>query len=219
LLTSQGALKDVEEYSRSTKTPIIEVSGEVFQSLSGKDGPQGIGAVVRESFTKMEDIVLQQGDIWVALDSIADPGNLGTILRTNDSAGGKGIFLLDHCTDPYDPSAVRGSMGALFSQKIVKTTLSSFSAWINSNHYPVVGTSDKAEHDYHKTTYPNPIILLMGSERMGLTPAHLELCKDVVAIPMRGRSDSLNLAVATGIVLYEIVDTYRDVEKLREIEQ
>jgi TrmH family RNA methyltransferase len=215
LLTSPTALKDIEAYSQRTETPILEVNGEVFKSLSVKDGPQGVGAVVRERWMSLDELHLSAGDVWIALDSIADPGNLGTILRTNDAVGGRGLILLDHCTDPYDPSAVRGSMGALFSQNLIRATLADFSTWVNRNKIAVIGTSDKAEQDYFFADYPDPLILMMGSERMGLSPAHFAICDDVVSIPMLGRSDSLNLAVATGIVLYEILNYRRNADKRR----
>ncbi|HEX2979947.1 MAG TPA: RNA methyltransferase [Anaerolineaceae bacterium] len=146
---------------------------------------------------------------WVALDSVADPGNLGTILRTNDAVGGAGVILLDHSTDPYDVTAVRASMGAVFSQRLVRASLSEFAAWKQRHSVAVIGTSDAAKMDYHQTHYPSPMVLLMGSEREGLTPQHIAICDLMVAIPMVGRSDSLNLAVATAVVLYEMFNQGR----------
>jgi len=196
---------------QSRGVPVMEVSSEVFQRISLKEGPQGIAAVVRQRWTPLEAVQLdEQSGVWVALDSVADPGNLGTILRTLDAVGGQGVILLDQSTDPYDPSAVRASMGALFSLTLVKASLAEFASYKRKRGWTVVGTSDKARTDYHKYRYPQPLIVLMGSERQGLQEQHLALCDEVVSIPMLGKSDSLNLAVATAVVLYEILNQRRD---------
>lgn len=183
---------------------VLEVSQQVFQSFSLKEGPQGIAAVLTQEWTDLEEITDQAEGCWVVLDSVADPGNLGTILRTSDSTGCRGVILLDQSTDPYDPSCIRASMGALFSQKLVKASFDAFALWKKKNGVQVVGTSDKAEQNYHTFTYPRNLAVLMGSERQGLQPKHLDLCDAVVRIPMVGISDSLNLAVATAVVLYEV---------------
>ncbi|MHC1785096.1 MAG: TrmH family RNA methyltransferase [Anaerolineaceae bacterium] len=188
---------------------LLEVSEDVFKSVSNKEGPQGLAAVVRQDWTDLETVQLTKDDLWVALDSVADPGNLGTILRTLDAVGGKGVFLLDHCTDPYDATAIRASMGALFRNRFVKTTFEDFSVWAGKNGYQIVGTSDKADTDYQEIDYPDPVILLMGSERQGLSQTGMSLCQKIVRIPMVGSSDSLNLAVAAGVVLYEIFNQKR----------
>jgi TrmH family RNA methyltransferase len=200
---------------RELGVPVLEVSSEVFERISLKEGPQGIAAVMQQQWQSVEETRLKVGQAlashtWVALDSVADPGNLGTILRTHDAVGGQGVILLDQTTDPYDPSAVRGSMGALFTQALVRASFSEFARWKRQHGYPVVGTSDKAEMDYHQYRYPPELVLLMGSERQGLQEHHLALCDAVVSIPMLGKSDSLNLAVATAVVLYEILNQRRE---------
>ncbi len=193
--------------------PVLEVSAEVFKSFALKEGPQGIGAVVRQRWVNLAEVALKPGDCWVALDAVQDPGNLGTILRTHDSVGGSGLILLDQSTDPYDPTAVRASMGAVFSQRLVKASFAEFAAWKKSHPYAVIATSGAAQEDYHQVVYPDPLIVLMGSERLGLLEQHLALSDRVVKIPMQGRSDSLNLAVATAVVLYEIYNQRRDAER------
>jgi len=181
------------------------VSDEVFASISQKDNPQGIGAVVRQDWLKLDELSGIFSGLWVGLLEIADPGNLGTIMRTIDATGARGIFLIGNCTDPYDPSAIRASMGALFRNTIIKTEVDSFTNWARGNNIALVGTSDSAETNYRNIVYPRDMILMMGSERQGLTDAIEDLCIDMVCIPMTGISDSLNLAVATGIILYEIL--------------
>jgi TrmH family RNA methyltransferase len=209
LLKSEYGQKLIAEQG-ARGVPLLEVSADVFQRISAKEGPQGIAAVMRQRWQSLEDVQLQPGDLWVALDSVADPGNLGTILRTLDAVGGRGVILLDQSTDPYDPAAVRGSMGALFTCELVSASFEDFAAWKRSRGVALFGTSDKAPADYHACRYPDPLVVLMGSERQGLSEPALALCDAVVSIPMRGQSDSLNLAVATAVILYEILNQRRD---------
>lgn len=188
--------------------PLYEVNEKTFTSFSLKEHPQGLGAVVHQEWSSLEQIN-PSTPLWIALDSIQDPGNLGTILRTSDSVGCAGVILLDQSTDPFDPTSIRASMGAIFSQKIIKTHLPELTAWKAEHPIPIIGTSGAAELDYHQVTFPNPCILLMGSERQGLLKTHLAICDMIVRIPMVGRSDSLNLAIATAIVLYEVFNQRR----------
>jgi TrmH family RNA methyltransferase len=209
LLVSEFGRKLVDE-AQEKGLPLCQLSGDLFRQISSKEGPQGIAALGRQRWTALEEIEPNPGQTWVALDSPQDPGNVGTILRTNDAVGGAGIILIDHSTDPYDPTAIRGSMGALFTQRHVKTSWPEFAAWKTGRGIPLVGTSGSSKLDYHHTNYPDPVVLLMGSERQGLQQHHLEACDQVVSIPMQGKSDSLNLASATGIVLYELFNQRRD---------
>ena len=208
LLTSAIGLELVEEQRRQG-TEVIEVTADIFQSFALKDAPVGLAGVNRQQWLSLEEVDPGADDTWVALDEVADPGNLGTILRTHDAVGGKGVILLGHATDPYDPSAARASMGALFSQKLVKASFEEFSAWKQRLNIPLVGTSDSARVDYQEIHYPSPLVLLMGSERQGLAEQHILLCDTVVRIPLVGTSDSLNLAVAAAVMLYEIFNQRR----------
>jgi RNA methyltransferase, TrmH family len=193
---------------------LLEVSAEVFKSIALKDGPQGLAAVIRQQWANISAIDPHQGSTWVALDEVADPGNLGTILRTHDAVGGEGLILLDNSTDPYDPTSIRASMGAVFTQRLVKTTFNEFAAWKRGAGMALVGTSGDARQDYQGMVYPKPVIVMMGSEREGLSEEHFRLCDALVRIPMVGSSDSLNLAVATAVTLYEIFNQRRSKEKV-----
>jgi TrmH family RNA methyltransferase len=190
----------------------IEVSQEIFEKIAHKEGPQGIGALIHQDWGKLDNIEVQSSDLWVALDAIADPGNLGTIMRTADAVGARGIILLGHSTDPHDPTAIKASMGAIFSLELFQARWENFVRWKTDNGIPMVGTADSAEDDYQKIPYPRPLILLMGSERHGLSPQQQSACNHMVFIPMAGRSDSLNLAVATAVMLYEIYNQFRNQE-------
>jgi RNA methyltransferase, TrmH family len=194
--------------------PVHEVSDEIFKEFALKDRPQGLAAVAHQKWTSLDQI-LDDNQSWIALDAVQDPGNLGTILRTSDAVGDKGVILLDHATDPYDPTSVRASMGALFSQLVIRTDMNEFTQWKQAHNIPVIGTSGTAAQDYHIVDYPDPLILLMGSEKQGLQEIHMRLCDMIVKIPMVGRSDSLNLAVATAIILYEIFNQHRPTKKMK----
>jgi TrmH family RNA methyltransferase len=188
----------------------IEVSAEIYEKIALKEVPQGIGAIVQQEWQVLDTIQIKPGDLWIALDAVADPGNLGTIMRTADAVGCRGIILLGNSTDPYDPTAVKASMGAIFSLAISQMDWEDFHAWQTENQIMLVGTSDSAETDYQAVKYQRPLILLMGSERHGLPAEMVAACDRMAHIPMEGRSDSLNLAIATAIMLYEIYNQSRN---------
>jgi TrmH family RNA methyltransferase len=182
---------------------ILTVSAAVFTSLTEKEHPQGLAAVGHIRYTPLSELPPATVG-WVALVEVADPGNLGTVLRTADGAGFSGVILVGTTTDPFDPAAVRASMGALFSQPIVRTDWRDLLAWCRQRQITLVGSSDRGACDYRTAPYSRPLVLVLGSERHGLSDEQLADCDLVVRIPMRGRSDSLNLAVAAGILMYEI---------------
>jgi TrmH family RNA methyltransferase len=206
LLRSDFAFGTLDKAGKSGIT-VTETSNDAFLSFSEKEGPQGISAVVHQKFSSL-DTLEKGGGVWVGLESIQDPGNLGTIMRTADSSGIQGVILLENCTDPFGVEAVRASMGAVFSVGIVLVSFDKFRSFHEESHYEIIGTSDKAIMNYRKIDYPTNLILMMGSEQKGLSEPFNNLCTTMVSIPMMGKSDSLNLAVATGIILYEILDQH-----------
>jgi TrmH family RNA methyltransferase len=204
LLQSETAREAVAGAS-DAGTAVLEVSPAVFRSVSERDGPQGLAAVVRQRWTRLEEIEVGDGERWVALSSVADPGNLGTILRTCDAAGARGVILLDGSADPYDPTAVRASTGAVFTRGLVRASWEAFAAWAASAGVTLVGATDDAEQPYRGADYGSRTVVLMGSEREGLSEAQRAACDRLVGIPMLGSVDSLNLGVATALVLYELL--------------
>lgn len=186
--------------------PVLSLGTEAFERISRRSGPQGIAAVIAQRWNHLNQVTLSPGDCWIALAAMQDPGNLGTILRSCGATGCRGVFLLDRTTDPYDPTALRASMGAIFSQRLVRTSFQIFAEWIHLHRYPVIGTSDAAALSYRNVEYSSPVVLLLGSERLGLSPEQQALCERVVYIPMNGCCASLTVAIATAVVLYEILD-------------
>jgi len=188
--------------ARKTGAEIIEVSAGVYDSLSFRGDPDSLAAVVRRRHDSLPEA--PAGELsWVAVHEIQHPGNLGTLIRTCDAAGGAGIILTGQSSDPFHPVAVRGSLGAIFSQRIVETSQEEFASWLGRYGANVIGTSPSGSIDYREARYEPPVVILSGNERAGLTHEQLQLCGQVVRIPMAGAVDSLNLSVATGLVLYE----------------
>ena len=146
---------------------------------------------------------------WVVLEDVGNPGNLGSILRTCEAVGASGVILLGDTADPYDPASVRGSMGSIFTQRVVRTSLESLIQWRNKTDLPMVGASDAATVDYREAAYAPPVLLCLGSEQHGLSDELMDACDQVVRIPMVGRADSLNLAVAAGVILYDVFNWAR----------
>lgn len=204
LLTSSFAL-GLAAKLQEQDVPVLAVSAGVFAKLSAKDGPQGIGAVVRQNWQALPN-QLGPNEIRVALAAVQDPGNLGSIMRTAAAVGSTGLILIGNCTDPYSPGAVRGSMGSIFGLQLTKITENDFLHWHNKQQLMLVGTSGAAEHGYRQIHYKLPLVLLSGSERQGLSQPLAAACDHLVSIPMPGAVDSLNLAVATSIVLYEVFE-------------
>jgi len=204
LLTSEFANQLIQDQI-ALGTPCHSFSNEVFASLADKENPQGILAVARQN--KADLSTIQPGDFpWlVALVAPQDPGNIGTILRTIDAVGASGLLLLDNSADPYHLSSVRASMGALFWHPVIRASFDEFAVWVKSHRYSVYGTSAHASMDYRLVNhYFRPLVLLMGSEKEGLSAGQAAVCQQMIRLPMQGRASSLNLAVATGIMLYEI---------------
>jgi len=193
------------------RVPVWEITPELFLRLSRAEEPQWIGAVVRQRWDMLAAVHSSPspGLCWVALDQVHSPGNLGTILRTGDAVGASGLILIGDSVDPYDPACVRATMGAIFAQRLVRATAGEFAAWKRRGGFRLMGTSPHAAHDYRAVTYPAQTVLFMGGEKKGLSEERQRLCDDLVRIPMVGRGDSLNLAIATGVLLYEVFNQRR----------
>jgi TrmH family RNA methyltransferase len=212
LLKSDFALQLINEQSQGG-TACLAVAGDTFTSLAGKENPQGLIAVVQRPDLHLDGLSTRNFSFGVALVAPQDPGNIGTILRTIDAVDASGLLLLDdpahnqYSADPYHPGSVRASMGAIFWYPVVKASFSDFLRWEDENAYKVYGTSAHATQDYRQLDrFTHPLILLMGSEREGLTATQSKACDVMLNIPMKGRVTSLNLAIATGIMLYSIFD-------------
>lgn len=187
----------------------IETDRDILSKLSGKDNPQTVIGVYREFDTSLGRIDRAAANIWIVAQSLRDPGNLGTILRTGDAVGAGGLILVDDCVDPFSVEAVRATMGALFTQRIATARWPEFLAWLRSGPGQLVGTSLKATHDYQAPRYISPTFILVGNEAQGLPADYETECDLLVKMPMLGRADSLNAAVATAVMAYEVLNQRR----------
>lgn len=183
------------------KLKIQPVTSVVMVSLTDKENPQGILAVVKNKPYSLRDLGASKK--LVALVSPQDPGNLGTILRTMDAVGADGLFLLDGGVELYHPTVIRASMGTVFWKPVVQTSTVDFIAWVRLRGIQIIGSSSKADVDYHTLVPQEPWVLLLGSEQKGLSPEQSSACDVTVSLPMGGRASSLNLAVAAGVLLYQ----------------
>ncbi|MBB4438812.1 MULTISPECIES: TrmH family RNA methyltransferase [Rhizobium] len=183
---------------------VLEVSEKVIASITRRDNPQMVVGIFEQRWTPLKGIRLSEGETWVALDRVRDPGNLGTIIRTADAAGASGIILLGETTDPFSLETVRATMGSVFAVPLARATPEEFIAWRKSAGVSVVATHLAGAVDYRTIDYrKKPVVLLMGNEQSGL-PEQLAREADALArIPQQGRADSLNLAVATAVMLFE----------------
>jgi TrmH family RNA methyltransferase len=205
-LKSDFALKLVAE-QEARGVPCYPVAARVFESIAEKENPQGLLAVVNTRAPHLEQLSPDNFAWGAALVSPQDPGNLGTILRTIDAVGASGLLLLNGGVDPYHPAAVRASMGALFWRPIASASFDEFVRWTRQHSYRIYGTSAHADQDYQSLpACTPPFILLLGSERQGLTPEQTAACDVLLSLPMHGRVTSLNLAVAAGVMLYAMLD-------------
>ena len=186
---------------------VIATSADILSRLSGKDNPQTVIGVYPDRLVPLATLDRAAAPIWLVVQAMRDPGNLGTIMRTGDAVGAGGIILIDDCVDPFSIETVRASMGALFTQAIVATRWADFLAWLRTGPGELVGASlAPGTVDYRTPAYPPPTFLLIGNEARGL-PADYEAACDVrVTIPMRGKADSLNAAVAAAVMAYKVLE-------------
>lgn len=181
---------------------VVEVTADILEKVSRRDNPQTVVAVFEQMFTPLADLRPEAAEVWVALQAVRDPGNLGTIVRTADAAGCGGVILVGACCDPFSVEAVRATMGSIFAVPIFRCEVEEFLIWRAGWPGAVVGTLLSATVDHRTAAYRRPTLILMGNEQAGLSPDLAAACDVTVKIPMRGRADSLNLAVATGIMVY-----------------
>jgi RNA methyltransferase, TrmH family len=208
LLVSERAQALVEQMEPVGR---LILSGDVFRTLSDRDEPQGIAAVVRIQDRPLSAIHLSGDLLVVVAHQLRDPGNLGTIIRTADAVGASGVVVVGPSVDLYDPQTVRATMGSLFALPVVRLDDEApLSAWykdIRAASFPllVVASSAHGEQSHFDIDYRRPVVLLVGSERYGLPDFMRQGADVLVRLPMVGRATSLNVSAATAALVYEIV--------------
>lgn len=187
----------------------IETSPDILSKMSGKDNPQMLIGAYRQPETSLERLDRFRAPLWIVVQALRDPGNIGTILRTGDAVGAGGLILVDECADPFSVEAVRASMGAIFTQETAVTRWSEFLAWLRSGDGQLVGTSLNSTQDYLGAEYRKPCFLLIGNEQQGLPIEYERECDLLLKIPMAGRADSLNAAIAAAVMAFAIKASWR----------
>jgi TrmH family RNA methyltransferase len=197
-------LQKIAEHTSKAGGDVAQVTPDILEKVSRRDNPQMVVAVFGQAYRPVAELQLGAATCWVALQAVRDPGNLGTIVRTADAAGCGGVILVGDCCDAFSVEAVRATMGSIFATPIYRATTSEFMVWRAAWPGAVIGTLLSATEDFRAAPYRAPNLILMGNEQKGLSPELADLCDVNVKIPMRGRADSLNLAVATGVMIYAV---------------
>lgn len=209
--------------------PILKVSPPEYRALSpGVSSPdeegnaasrQGLLIVLRQRWESLPPTV-QRDECWIGVEGIQTPGNLGTLLRSGDAAGATGLIVFDRSAegspsgaDPYDNQVVRASMGSIFAHRMIRTTHSAFRKWPARKQLSVVGATPSTMADYRELDYRKSVVLMLGHERTGLSEGQINSCDRLARIPMVGNPDSLNLAMAGTLMLYEVHNQRRPVHQ------
>lgn len=198
------------EWAHAARADHLDVSAAVLEKLAAKENPQSVMAAFEQRWCDLptpSSLHAKPGGVpplWIALEEVRDPGNLGTILRTADASGASGIILVGNTCDPFSREAVRASMGSIFALPVARCDRAQFIALAKSWPGDVIGTHLAGQHDYRAAGYREPALLVMGNEGAGLSDETTAACTKLVRIPMLGKLDSLNLAVATALMLFEL---------------
>ncbi len=187
----------------------FRTNDEILTKITGKDNAPLLLGAFRQPEVSLDRLDRPASDLWLVAQALRDPGNLGTMLRTGDAVGAGGLILIDDCADPYSVEAVRASMGAIFTQQVAAASWSEFVAWLRGSPAQLVGTSLNTDTDYLEATYDKPCFLLVGNESHGLPAAFEAECDSLVKIPMAGRADSLNAAIAAAVMAFQIRASWR----------
>lgn len=190
---------------RRAGVPTLELSEAEFVRLSAAEEPQGVLLILRQAWHPLPQRVGPR-DIWLGVERIRTPGNLGTLMRSASAVGATGVMVFAPArdrADPFDPSCVRASMGSCFRMRVVGTTHREFRSWRHRHELMVVGADGGADRDYRQVKYRRPVLLMLGNERDGLSEEQLNTCDGFMRIPMVGEVDSLNVAMAGSVLLYE----------------
>ena len=184
---------------------VIETSRDILSKITGKDNPQAVAGAFAEWDTSLDTLDRTSAPIWLVAQELRDPGNLGTMLRTADAVGAGGLILLDDCADPFSVEAVRASMGAIFTIPVARAPWDEFEPWLRGGPGQLVAASLRQAQPYRAAPYAAPCFVMVGNESQGLPEAYEMACDLRVTMPMRGRADSLNAAVAAAVLAYEVL--------------
>jgi TrmH family RNA methyltransferase len=185
---------------------VLVVPEKLLTTITRKDNPQSVVAVISQRIRPLAELTIADASVHLALDRVRDPGNLGTIIRTADAAGAASVILIGDSVDPFATETVRATMGSIFAVPLYHASEAEFIAWAKTHDALVAGTHLAGSVDYRVPAWGRQsTVIVMGNESQGMTTPLAQACAVLVRIPQAGQADSLNLSVATGIVLYEVM--------------
>ena len=191
--------------ARQAGVDCCELGVSAFEKVSGREGPDGLLGVAKIWECSLAKVKLSAKPLLLIAESVEKPGNLGALLRTADSAGCEALIICDPITDIFNPNVVRSSQGALFSMPVAVGTSAEVVAWMRAQGVKSLATTPAATKSFWDVNYQGPTALLLGSEKDGLSDFMLGAADEKISIPQAGLSDSLNVSMAAGIVLFEAV--------------
>lgn len=200
----QPVIASAAAAARIAGADILSVSREILSKVTRRDNPQTVLGVIEQRIAPESSIAASPKGVVVALDRVRDPGNLGTIIRTVDAVGAGGVILVGPSVDPFSLEAVRATMGSLFHVPVARMGEEQFLSFCRKWPGSIAGAHLSGNLDYRAARYDQPVLLVMGNEQAGLSEEITGVCNLLVRIPIIGDADSLNLAVATGVMLYEL---------------
>ena len=210
LLMAQGReahplLDELEAMVDAAGGEVIELPVDILAKVTGKENPQAVAGVFAEWDTSIQRVERNAAPLWLVAHAMRDPGNLGTMLRTADAVGAGGLILIDDCVDPFSVEAVRASMGAIFTKTLAQARWEDFIGWLREGEGQLVAASLREAVPYRDAPYAAPCFVMVGNESRGLPEDYEMACDLRVTMPMRGRADSLNAAVAGAVLAYEVL--------------
>ncbi|MCK0100138.1 RNA methyltransferase [Qipengyuania sp. S6317L1] len=198
-------IEGLEREIESRGGEVITTTPDILSKITGKSNAQSVVGVFDEFDTSLERLDRSAATIWLVAQDLRDPGNLGTMLRTGDAVGAGGLILIDDCADPFSAEAVRASMGALFTQGLARARWEEFVPWLRGGSGQLVAASLRDAVPYRGADYQAPCFIMVGNESQGLPEGYEAECDLRVTMPMKGRADSLNAAVAGAVLAYEVL--------------
>ena len=198
-----GHEQELVDRCRDADANIFPCTSPVFTKMSYRDRPEGLLAVAPQVRGSLEDLSAPESGLFVVAEAVEKPGNLGTILRSADAAGVDAVLVCDRCTDLNNPNVVRASIGALFSLPVVEASTADTLAWLRNRGVQILATSPHADALYTEVDMVRGTAVVIGAEQYGLSETWLKEADVQVRIPMMGQADSLNVASACTILLYE----------------
>lgn len=197
-----------QEFSLIQKiaTETYELPAHLFKKISYRDRPDGLIGIAHQMQTSLKEVIPKnQNPLYLVAEAIEKPGNLGTLLRSADAAGADGVIVCDRCTDIYNPNVVRASVGTLFLLPVIETTKEEALTWLQQKGIHLTAATPSASTEYTDASLHYPIAIIVGTEQLGLSDWWMQKADIQIKIPMKGQGDSLNVATAATLILYEAI--------------